>query len=360
MPTATAPTRTGYTFTGYWDATTGGIQYYTNTMASSRNWDKTANTTLYAGWTIAYGTVESLSIIEKQEAVSVTGVSDGSYTQYYTDGTGFIHNISAFTIGKYEVTYELWYTVRQWAISNGYTFANAGKEGNDGTAGAVPTTAKYEPVTTVNWRDTIVWCNAYSEMSGLTPCYSYSSTTIKDSQDTNATACDGAVCDWSANGYRLPSEGEWQYAASAKGATPYNYASGATTFYNDIADVTPANGVVDGKDTNDAVAVYYQYWNGSSWVSTGVTKTAEVGTKTANALGIQDMSGNVFEWSWDWYGSYPTVAQSDYKGVGSGSARINRGGSYSNFAVILPVGYRDFSYPFSESINVGFRIARTN
>jgi hypothetical protein len=87
-----------------------------------------------------------------RDMVAITG---GTYTQF--DGTsGFVHTISNFLLGKYEVTYELWYTVYQWAISNGYTFANAGREGNDGTIGVAPTSAKYEPVTYINWRDAIV------------------------------------------------------------------------------------------------------------------------------------------------------------------------------------------------------------
>ena len=146
--------------------------------------------------------------IDSSALVSVPG---GTYTQ--TDGTNsFSHTISTFKMGKYLVTYNLWYTVYTWAIANGYTFANAGAEGSNGTVGATPTTAKYQPVTTISWRDAIVWCNAYSQEAGLTPCYAYSSAVIKDS--TNATACDSAVCAWTNNGYRLPSEGEYQYAAS--------------------------------------------------------------------------------------------------------------------------------------------------
>jgi hypothetical protein len=85
--------------------------------------------------------------------------------------------LSSFRIAKYETSYELWYEVKQWATDaarggNKYTFANAGREGHDGTAGALPSstcTAKTEPVTGINWRDAIVWCNAYSEMDGKAP-----------------------------------------------------------------------------------------------------------------------------------------------------------------------------------------------
>ena len=103
-----------------------------------------ANVTLYASYV-------SISL-DKRDIVSITG---GIYTQ--TDSTkSFSHKISNFSICKYEVTYELWYTVYQWAITHGYAFTNKGMEGNDGTAGAAPTGAKYEPVTTISWRDCMV------------------------------------------------------------------------------------------------------------------------------------------------------------------------------------------------------------
>lgn len=78
---------------------------------------------------------------------------------------------NAFLIGETEVTYELWYAVRVWAEANGYIFQNDGKEGNDGTAGEAPTVAENEPVTTVSWRDSVVWLNALSEMDGKAPVY---------------------------------------------------------------------------------------------------------------------------------------------------------------------------------------------
>ena len=214
--TANGFAKSGWSFIG-WATTSGGSVAYADgasyTMGAS-------NVILYAKW---------LSYID------MVSISGGTYTQ--TDGSAsFSHTISTFSMGKYQVTYELWWTVYQWAITNGYNFANAGREGNDGTDGAAPTARKYEPVTNINWRDTIVWCNAYSEMKSLTPCYTYLSATIKDSRDSNATACDGAVCNWSTNGYRLPTEGEWQYVASNKGFTQYDYASGATADYTDATE----------------------------------------------------------------------------------------------------------------------------
>jgi formylglycine-generating enzyme required for sulfatase activity len=283
--------------------------------------------------------------IDSSALVTVPG---GTYTQTDTDSNSFSHTISAFKMGKYQVTYDLWYTVYQWAIVNGYTFAHAGTEGYAGTAGAAPTTAKYQPVTTISWRDAIVWCNAYSQKANLAPVYCSNSgftTAIKISTssstiDTTAGSVDNPYVNWSANGYRLPTEGEYQYAASYKDGTtwtPYNYASGATADYSD-------------ETATGLVAWYYAN-------SGGVTH--DVGGKTANALGIYDMSGNVFEWCWDWYGTYPTTASTNYTGPTSGSYRVIRGGSYVYDANSLQVGFRDGDIPYNTYDDNGFRFART-
>ena len=272
---------------------------------------------------------------EKREMVPISG---GTYNQ--TDGGNqFDHTIPDFTLGKYEVTYELWYIVYQWAVNNDYIFANLGREGNDGTDGTDPTDTAYEPVTCINWRDAIVWCNAYSEMTGLNACYFYSGSVIKDSSDINATACDNAVCIWSNNGYRLPTEGEWQFAASNKGATPYNYASGAAA---DCDNLTETKKV--------------------AWLSlnSGFV-THDVGTTdNSSALTLWDVSGNVWELCWDWYGPYPTTDQIDYKGVDTGSIRMARGGSWITTQGSMVISLRKTYDPNEKYNDIGFRIAKTN
>jgi len=270
-----------------------------------------------------------------REMITVPG---GTFV--HTDGTqSFNHTISSFQIGEYEVTYELWYTVYQWAIANGYQFANLGREGNDGINGEAPTHAKYEPVSYINWRDMIVWCNAYSEIMDYTPCYTYNDLVIKDSQDSNATACDNAICDWTANGYRLPTEGEWQYAASYKDGidwTRYDYASGAIAYHN------------------NAVATGDVAWYSGNSENTSHT----VGKRNPNSLTIYDMSGNIWEWCWDWYDFYPTTSQTDYRGALTGLMRISRGGSWSRDSKFLSVGYRDACYSYYKDDHIGFRVAR--
>ncbi len=263
-----------------------------------------------------------------------------------TDPASLNSVANAYWIGETEVTYELWQKVYTWATdaargANRYYFANPGKQGDNGSRGI------QHPVNTVNWRDSMVWCNALTEWynaqkSTSYDCvYTYSSAIIRDSRDTNATACDGAVASTTAKGFRLPSLAEWSAAARYKGSdssngayeypvssgkwwTPGNYASGATAAYTDAA----ATGLV---------AVY------------NTSSTAAVKSKTTgyNALGLYDMSGNVWEWNFDWHPSYV------------GSNRVSRGGSWFDSAIGMQVGGWYGGRPSHEDNVVGFRFART-
>jgi formylglycine-generating enzyme required for sulfatase activity len=281
--------------------------------------------------------------VDSSALVSVPG---GTFNQ--TDGMhSFSHTISSFMIGKYQVTYDLWSTVYQWAIANGYTFADPGIDGNSGTGGIL------QPVTSINWRDVIVWCNAYSEKTGLTPVYCSDAgftAAIKNASlggTYSGSTCTAAGCfddpyvNWSANGYRLPTEGEYQYAASYIDGTnwmPYDHASGATADFTDEA----ATDLVGWDSVNSP------------------SGTQNVGEKAPNALGIYDMSGNVYEWCFDWYGSYPTTAQTNYRGPSSGSERVIRGGSYFQVASGMRVGARNSVNPYPTFFSAGFRFARSN
>jgi formylglycine-generating enzyme required for sulfatase activity len=202
----------------------------------------------------------------------------------------------------------------------------------------------------ISWRDAVVWCNAFSVMDGLVPVY-YSDvghTTpvtrtarpgFEGSIDTMGGSADNPYVNWAASGYRLPTLGEWEYAARyIDGAswTPVNYASGA------VADNTDL--------TATAAVAWFDYNSG--------LQTHDVGLKTPNALGIYDMCGNVSEFIWDWeYGSY-YLAKTDYRGPAGGSTRCVRGGSAEDSAYAMKLTQYMTGSPCFGNFFTGFRIVK--
>ncbi|MEA2076391.1 MAG: SUMF1/EgtB/PvdO family nonheme iron enzyme [Candidatus Marinimicrobia bacterium] len=335
LPGAGSLTRIGFSFNGWNTESDGsGVAY----IAGASFIMPGENITLYAQWVFAPATLDYTDL------VTVTG---GIYTHTDTvnfTSNSFTHTISSYKIGKYEITYELWYVIRKWAEENSYYFEHDGEEGHPGIGGVFPGTDKYEPVMTISWRDAIVWCNAYSELSGLTPTYlDEDENVIKDSRDANADDCDNAVWNHSANGYRLPSEGEWHYAASARGVTPYYYAAGCTDTY-----------------TNETALAQVAWYRTNAYII-GMADpnygTHNVGTKLSNSLDLYDMSGNAPERCWDWYADSPTQSQNDYYGPVDGIQRVIRGGGWQSYPQSIIIGARSNSSPDIDGIT-GLRIAK--
>jgi formylglycine-generating enzyme required for sulfatase activity len=225
-----------------------------------------------------------------------------------TEGPQHQVTVNSFYMGKYEVTQKEYQEV----------------------IGGNPSCFRGDnlPVDQVTWYDAIEYCNALSQKEGLTPAY----TIDKSRQDpNNKYTMDGLkwLITWNrnANGYRLPSEAEWEYACRAGTTTAWN--TGATAIDN------------------------------TGWFNNNSGRQSHpVGQKPANRWGLHDMHGNVFEWCWDWHGPYADGAQTNPMGATSGSERVNRGGDHYNNVWSGRSASRLGSRPTMMGESRGFRIAR--
>jgi len=265
----------------------------------------------------------------------------------WDDETQHSVTLSAFSMSKYQVTQAQWVAVM--GTGEDRTTTSYGKGNN-------------YPIYSVNWYDAIVFCNKLSIKEGLNPVYSIGGKTnpaewgaIPTSNDATWNA---AVMDKSKNGYRLPTEAEWEYAC--RGSYP-NKATETNTKPFGIGDGTKmisglANfDVTYPYDLNHSPAGHYNDTSATGYVD----KTTAVGSYTANNYGLYDMHGNVWEWCWDWYKADITADNTNPTGAVTGSDRVGRGGYWGSGGRYLRSASRSDSNPYCRGSGIGFRLVRS-
>jgi len=269
---------------------------------------------------------KKIRVLAASTLVDAVPVAGGTYTMGSgSDSNNPAHTVTvhSFLIGKYEVTQKVYKSVvgsNPVSSSSSYGYGDS------------------YPVYNVNWYAAVKFCNLLSIKESLTPVYSIDG--VKDPAEwgMTPTGSDGRWdrmhmdADEDADGYRLPTEAEWEYAASG-GLSSSGYMYAGSNTINDVA--------------------WYAYSPASG--------TNQTGGKAANELGIYDMSGNVWEWCWDWYSNsyYADSADSDPAGPSSGSYRVSRGGSWGYSGEACCISYRNADSPSCSDNYHGFRVVRS-
>ena len=231
--------------------------------------------------------------------IEMAQIPEGTFTMgpsiQINGTTTFDVTLSAFKMSKFTITQELYEAVM--GINPSYFHGGEGREPAEGEVQGK------RPVETVTWFDVIEFCNKLSEREGLEIVYTIEGRTpVAGYPITSATV----TANWEKNGYRLPTEAQWEYTCRAGSTTDWYF----------------------GDDENE-LGNYAWYGINSNG------RTHEVGKKLPNAFGLYDMHGNVWELCWDWYGDYPTEAKTDYTRAGAGTYRVGRGGCFPHYEISI-------------------------
>ena len=252
----------------------------------------------------------TIGVTAPASSIAMVEIPAGTFTMGDSDNGTFTCTLSAFRMSKYDITQSQYQAITG---TNPSDFS-----GNSDAASC--------PVEQVTWYDAVEFCNKLSTQDGLTPVYTITGRTPSDGSYPITSATVSAA--WGNTGYRLPTEAQWEYAARA-GTT-------STYYWGEASDDTTVG----------------QY----AWFSSNSNATHAVGQKLPNKFGLYDMAGNVLQWCWDWYDSYPSGSPPDPTGPSSGSNRVIRGGSWDDSSFILTSACRGSSYPSEQFDYFGFRV----
>jgi len=343
---ANAYGRSGFRFGG-WATSSDGPAVYQDGAAFTMG---TENVTLYPTWT--WTGPSNAAELESWPYAELITCDEGGGTVFYREadyyGRYFDHTITAFSLGRYEVTYMLWAAVRQWALQGGrgYVFQNQGLTQGTADGGTPSALYAYCPVVGISARDAMVWCNAYSEMMGLTPCYYAdaaftapyrSSVDASNPSAVNTTrgSIDYAYVRWTANGFRLPTKGEWMYAASCDAKYRTYDASGGIIHVNNLEFES------------------YAWYQGNSG-----NALHPVGQKLSNAFCFFAMTGTTSEWADDYSTPIDHTAKTDFCEENPlNTYRLRCGGDYKTpLGQLLTIGSPWSTEPWVA--NGGLRVSR--
>jgi len=302
---------------------------------------------LSSGGQMLQSTTATLTVRQASTPSGMALIPAGSFTMGDSFNEGFSNErptnsvyVSACYMDRYVVTKSLWDTVKTYNGGNGYSYDNIGSG-----------KAANHPVHTINWYDIVKWCNARSQRDGLTPCY-YNEGGLTTVYKTGTGT---PYPKWNANGYRLPTEVEWEKAARG-GASGHRFPwAGTDNITHSRANYFSSTD--DAYDTSPTSGFHPSFQSG------GYPYTSPVGYFAANGYGLYDMAGNVLEWCWDWYDdnwySNAGAKQNDTRGpTGPLIYRVLRGGNWIYTAAGTRCAYRNNLTPSTAGNHYGFRCVR--